>query len=241
MFTAGLTLGSGTPTTNGQKLAVFSGSHAVCVAHRGTTLAAAHADMRTAAARLSLWFRTLVIAFVVATIATAPRPADAASGERRLIPLERLEEISVMVDDMTPDAETLALTRDIIQADAESQLLRNGLRVHSSGSMPALYFQISVLCEDRGPCAIDVSSAQVQEVFLEAMATSSIRAKTWYTGQIILAPRSAVNESVRNAVRDQVDEFAADVQEARRARQAMPTPSASPTWRSDSEPRRSNE
>ena len=53
-----------------------------------------------------------------------------------------------MVDDMTPDAETLALTREIIQTDAESQLLRNGLRVHSSGSMPALYFQISVLCDD---------------------------------------------------------------------------------------------
>ncbi len=81
----------------------------------------------------------------------------------------------------------------------------------------------------------------MQDVFLEAMATSSIRAKTWYTGQIILAPRSAVNESVRNAVRDQVDEFAADVQEARRARQAVPTPSASPSWRLDSEPRRSNE
>jgi hypothetical protein len=74
----------------------------------------------------------------------------------------------------------------------------------------------------------------VQEVFLEAMATSSIRAKTWYTGQILLAPRSEVNETVRNAVRGQADEFAADVQEARRARQAMPTPrpSAAPSWRS---------
>ena len=57
-----------------------------------------------------------------------------------------------MVDDMTPDAETLALTREMIQADAESQLLRNGLRVHSSGSMPALYFQISVLCD--GPRSV---------------------------------------------------------------------------------------
>ena len=208
---------------------------------RGTSLAAAHADMRCAADRLPFWFRALVVALAVTMIAAAPRPAAAAAGERRLIPLERLEEISVMVDDMTPDAETLALTREIIQTDAESQLLRNGLRVHSSGSMPALYFQISVLCDDHGPCAIDVSSAQVQDVFLEAMATSSIRAKTWYTGQIILAPRAAVNESVRNAVRDQVDEFAADVQEARRARQAVPTPSASPSWRLDSEPRRSNE
>jgi hypothetical protein len=164
----------------------------------------------------------------------------AAAGERRLIPLERMDQISVMVDDMTPDAETLALTREIIQAEAESQLLRNGLRVHSSGSMPALYFQITVLCDDRGPCAIDVSSATVQDVFLEAMATSSIRAKTWYTGQMILAPRSAVNESVRTAVRSQADEFAADVQEARRAREAGPTPSASPSRRFDAEPRRGN-
>ena len=197
--------------------------------------------MRTAAERLPLWSRALVIALAATTIAAAPLPAHAAAaGERRLIPLERMDEVSVMVDDMTPDAETLALTREIIQADAESQLLRNGLRVHSSGSMPALYFQITVLCDDRGPCAIDVSSAAVQDVFLEAMATSSIRAKTWYTGQILLAPRSAVNESVRNAVRDQADEFAADVQEARRARQPVARPSASPSWHSDSEPRRSN-
>jgi hypothetical protein len=198
--------------------------------------------MRSAAERLPLWSRALVVALAATTIAAAPLPAPAAAaGERRLIPLERMDQISVMVDDMTPDAETLALTREIIQADAESQLLRNGLRVHSSGAMPALYFQISVLCDDRGPCAIDVSSAAVQDVFLEAMATSSIRAKTWYTGQIMLAPRSAVNETVRNAVRDQADEFAADVQEARRARQPVARPSAAPSWHSDSEPRRSNE
>jgi hypothetical protein len=241
MSTDGLTLGSGTPTADGQKMAVFRGSHAVCVAPRGTPLAAAHADMRSAAKPLRLWSGALVVALAATTTAAAPLPAPAAApGERRLLPLERMDEVSVMVDDMTPDAEALALTREIIQADAESQLLRNGLRVHSSGSMPALYFQITVLCDDHGPCAIDVSSAAVQDVFLEAMATSSIRAKTWYTGQILLAPRSEVNESVRNAVRDQADEFAADVQAARRARQPVLKPSAAPAWRSDSEPRRSN-
>jgi len=199
-----------------------------------------HTAMRSASLRLPFWSRALVVALAWTACVAAPVPA-AASGERRLIPLERMDEISVMVDDMTPDAETLSLTREMIQADAESQLLRNGLRVHSSGSMPALYFQITVLCDDHGPCAIDVSSAAVQEVFLEAMATSSIRAKTWYTGQIFLAPRSAVAESVRTAVRDQADEFAADVHEARRARQPVPAPSASPSsWRPDSEPRRSN-
>jgi hypothetical protein len=238
MFTAGLTLDSGTPIDGRPKNGAFRRFFGSV---RGTPLAAAHGVMRSAAERLPPWSRALVVALAASTAAAAPLPAHAASGERRLIPLERMDEVSVMVDDMTPDAESLALTREIIQTDAESQLLRNGLRVHSSGSIPALYFQITVLCdEDRGPCAIDVSSAAVQDVFLEAMATSSIRAKTWYTGQILLAPRSAVNESVRNAVRDQADEFAADVQEARRARKPVPTPSASPSWRSDSEPRRSN-
>jgi hypothetical protein len=196
--------------------------------------------MRSASDRLPLWSRALVFALAAAPIAATPVPAAAAASERRLIPLEGLEQVSVMVDDMTPDAEALALTREIVQADAEDQLRRNGLRIRSTGAMPALYFQISVLCDDHGPCAIDVSSAAVQDVFLEAMATSSIRAKTWYTGQILLAPRSAVAETVRSAVRDQADEFAADVHEARRARQPLPTPSSSPSWRSDSEPRRSN-
>jgi len=197
--------------------------------------------MRSAANRLRLWSGALVVALAATTTTAAPLAAPAAAAsERRLLPLERMDEISVMVDDMTPDAEALALTREILQADAESQLLRNGLRVHSSGSMPALYFQITVLCDERDPCAIDVSSAAVQDVFLEAMATSSIRAKTWYTGQILLAPRSEVNESVRNAVRDQADEFAADVLEARRARQPVARPSAAPSYSLDSEPRRSN-
>ena len=132
--------------------------------------------MRSASIRLPFWSRALVVALAWIAVVAAPR--FAAASERRLIPLERMHEVSVMVDDMTPDAEALSLTREMIQADAESQLLRNGLRVHSSGSMPALYFQITVLCDDHGPCAIDVSSAAVQEVFLEAMATSSIRAKT---------------------------------------------------------------
>ena len=238
MFRDGLTLGSATAHPMVAKSGSFCGSFVVCVAPRLQP----HTAMRSASLRLPFWSRALVVALAWTACVAAPVPA-AASGERRLIPLERMDEISVMVDDMTPDAETLALTREVVQAEAESQLLRNGLRVHSSGSMPALYFQITVLCDDHGPCAIDVSSAAVQEVFLEAMATSSIRAKTWYTGQILLAPRSAVNESVRNAVRGQADEFAADVQEARRARQAMPTPppSAAPTWRTDSELRRSNE
>jgi hypothetical protein len=176
----------------------------------------------------------------LATLAIAAAPAlviAAASFEGRLIPLERVEQVSVLVDDMTPDAESLHLTRAIIQADAEDQLRRNGLRVHAEGVMPALYFQISVLCDDRDPCAIDVSSAAVQDVYLEASATSSIRAKTWYTGSIILAPRASVHESVRNAVRGQADEFAADVQAARRKAQEAAPASAAPA-RVETEPRR---
>ena len=168
--------------------------------------------------RLPSWSLALVLASTATTLAATPRPAPSAAVavEGRLLPLERVEHVSVMVDDMTPDAETLSLTREIIQSDAEDQLRQNGVTVRASGVMPALYFQISVLCDDRDPCAIDVSSAAVQDVYLEAMATSPIRAKTWYTGQIILAPRSSVAESVRNAVRGQADEFAADVQAARR-------------------------
>jgi len=196
--------------------------------------------MRRTADRLPLRSRAAIAVIATAIVAATSRPVPVAAAEGRLIPLERVEEISVMVDDMTPDAETLALTRDIIQADAESQLLRSGLRVHSSGSMPALYFQISVLCDDRGPCAVDVSSAAIQDVYLDATATSSIRAKTWYTGQIILAPRSAVHESVRNAVRGQAEEFASDVQAARRrVLGAAPTPPPAVT-REDFGPRRGN-
>jgi hypothetical protein len=178
-----------------------------------------------------------VAVIVAAVVAATSRPVAAAEG--RLIPLERVEAISVLVDDMTPDAEGVALTREIIQTEAESQLLRNGLKVRAQGAMPALYFQISVLCDDRGPCAIDVSSAAIQDVYLDAMGTSTIRAKTWYTGQMILAPRAAVHESVRKAVRGQADEFAADLQAARR-RVLGAAPTTAPAVRDDSSPRRGN-
>jgi hypothetical protein len=187
--------------------------------------------------------RAAVVALVAATVFATARPMPVAAAERRLIPLERVEQVSVMVDDMTPDAATLALTRELIQADAEAQLRSHGLRVRGEGVMPALYFQISVLCDDRDPCAIDVSSAAVQDVYLEALATTPIRAKTWYTGQIILAPRSDVSKTVRNAVRGQADEFAADVAAARRRVQgvapATPT-TAAPPRAEDFGPRRGN-
>ncbi len=172
--------------------------------------------MVSGSAQLPLLSRVAVAALVAAAVAATSRPVTVSAAERRLIPLERVEEVSVLVDDMTPDAATLSLTRELIQADAEAQLRSNGLRVRGEGVMPALYVQVSVLCDDRDPCAIDVSSAAVQDVYLEAMATTPIRAKTWYTGQIILAQRSEVSETVRNAVRSQAEEFAADVREARR-------------------------
>ena len=212
---------------------------------RGTSLAPHRGEM---ASRSRLPFsRAAVVTLAATVVAVTARPVPVGAAEQRLIPLERVVEVSVLVDDMTPDAETLQLTRDLIQADAESQLLRNGMRVRAEGAMPALYFQISVLCDDKGPCAIDVSSAAVQDVYLDAASTSSIRAKTWYTGQIILASRAEVHESVRNAVRGQADEFASDVQAARRqalepALQPAPSrsavPSATPSA-SDNEPRRS--
>jgi hypothetical protein len=205
--------------------------------------------MRLASDRLPLWFRLVVLALASTTIAATPLPVSAhgaaapLAAEPRLRPLERVEQVSVLVDDMTPDAETLSLTRALIQADAEAQLRSNGLRVRAEGAMPALYFQISVLCDDVDPCAVDVSSAAVQDVYLDAMATASIRAKTWYTGQIILAPRAEVNETVRNAVRGQADEFAADVQEARRQVLGAAPSSRAPApaeTRPDYGPRRGN-
>ena len=188
----------------------------MCAWHFACT---AHSRMPAPTDRLPTWSRAAAVVFAAASMAAMPaRPAaiEAAVEAGRLIPLERVEQVSVLVDDLTPDAETLSLTREIIRADAEAQLRRGGVRVRGEGATPALYFQVSVLCDDRDPCAIDVSSAAVQDVYLEAMATSPIRAKTWYTGQILLAPRSAVVQSVRQAVRGQADEFAADVQAAKR-------------------------
>lgn len=153
------------------------------------------------------------------------------AGDGRLVPLRLVEHVGVLVDDLTPDAERLALTRETIQADAEQRLRLASLRVHDeSGFPPVLYFQVSVICGKTGTCAMDVSSAVIQDVYLLQASSRAFRARTWSTGRILMAPRSMVARRVREVVREQADLFASDVLTARqRFAQTPPGRTKGPT------------
>lgn len=155
--------------------------------------------------------------------ATAPDP-DAIE-EARLAPLRLVERVTVLVEDLTPDAERAAVTREMVEAEAAARLRIARLGAVSEATFPPLlYFQVSVLCSTGGLCAMDVSSAVIQDVYLLRGAGRSSRAKTWSTGRLLLAPRALVAARVREIVREQTDLFAADVLTAR---QRFATPSAS--------------
>ena len=170
-------------------------------------------------------FRVHRLARQAAVLALLPfalwmAPAQAQDGgaieDARLAPLRLVERVSVLVEDLTPDAGRAALTREMIEADAAARL--RVARLHADrqeGLPPLLYFQVSVLCNRGAQCAIDVSSAVVQDVYLLQGAPRTSRARTWSTGRLLLAPRTLVAERVREVVREQTDLFAADVLAAR--------------------------
>lgn len=184
--------------------------------------------------------RVVVAALLTCAVwTTAARGADDASEPRvvqesdaveqaRLAPLRLVEHVSVLVEDLTPDAEGAGVTRERIEADAAGRLRVAGLRVTGAAAPfpPMLYLQVSVLCNTTGLCAIDVSSAVVQDVYLLKGAPRASQARTWATGRLLMAPRALVAERVREVVREQTDLFATDVLAARQ-QAARSTPSVS--------------
>lgn len=132
------------------------------------------------------------------------------------IPLRMVDRLGVLVEDLAGDVEGLTLTPERIQAEAELQLRRAGLRINPENvTPPTLYFQVSVLCSASETCAVDISSAVLQYVYLEPGAPRPFRAKTWHTGEILLVPRNEVDARVVAAVQGQVDALAAELIHAR--------------------------
>jgi hypothetical protein len=176
--------------------------------------------------KAALWRALALGALVVSAPAAATAQESTDLAQVRLEPLQLVEQLSVLVEDLTEDAATVALTRDGIQAAAESRLTEAGLELTTDSPASAtLYFQISVLCKGpAGVCAIDVSSAVLQDVYMTPGATSAVKAKTWYTGQIFLATRALVQQQVHAIVRQQTDAFAQDVRAARQRRPATTAP-----------------
>src|SRR5689334_5048060 len=99
MSRPGLTLGIGAarpPVPKTVGVLRFAGVCARCAWHLACT---APGTMLRTFYRLPFWARVLVLPLAAACIAAMP------GAERgRLVPLERVEHVSVLVDDMTPDA-----------------------------------------------------------------------------------------------------------------------------------------
>lgn len=160
----------------------------------------------------------VVLALLPVSLWMAPAKAQDvdAMEDARLTPLRLVEHVGVLVEDLTPDAERAAVTREAIAAEATARLRVARLDVTREEAVPPLlYFQVSVLCNTGSVCAIDVSSAIVQDVYLLQGVTRTSRAKTWSTGRLLIAPRALVAERVRDVVREQTDLFTADVLAAR--------------------------
>jgi hypothetical protein len=158
----------------------------------------------------------LAVIVSVASVSGAAAQDREQIEDERLAPLRLVQQVTVLIEDLTPDAERVALTRDVLHADASARLRLARVRVAEATTFPPfLYVQVSVLCNTSGTCAIDVSSAMVQDVYLLQAASRASRARTWSTGRLALAPRALVAERVREVVREQADLFAADVLAAR--------------------------
>src|SRR5262245_33884807 len=99
-----LTLGSGEARAQVPKTVGFLRFAAVCAQCAWHLACTVHCDMVRTFRRLPFWSRLLVLPLAAGSIAATPAERG------RLVPLERVEQVSVLVDDMTPDAETASLT-----------------------------------------------------------------------------------------------------------------------------------
>jgi len=133
-------------------------------------------------------------------------------------PVERetltgLTGVHVVVEEMNPAAEKDGLTEFTLQMDVELKLRQAGIRVLTSGERlvapgnPYLYLRVGTIKNEMGLYAFDTDLELRQEVRLTRNPAITSLAATWSARGRIGSIGSRNLPSVRDSVRDQVDEF----------------------------------
>ncbi len=142
--------------------------------------------------------------------------------------LEGLEGVKVIVEDMRPEVEQAGLTKSSLQTLVELELRKAGIRVLTeeerlkTKARPWLYLRVSVVIDDPGSCAFDISLWLNQAVILAGNG-SIATATTWDTSRTGTVGKSNI-PSIKDHVREKVEEFCNDFLAANPVKTAQAVP-----------------
>ncbi len=128
-----------------------------------------------------------------------------------------LQGVTVMVEDVALEAKKYGLTKQILQTDTELRLRRHGIKVFSETEtpqpphVPLLKIDVVVvITEEPGLAAVGIGVELRQMTLLERDPTiARFSAATWQQRAVVLTEPEKL-KSVRETVRDFVDEFIND-------------------------------
>jgi hypothetical protein len=127
--------------------------------------------------------------------------------------LAGLTGVTVVVEGMRPDAEREGLRQSTLQTDVELKLRQAGIRVLTEAEriltpgIPRLYLNVNTMLRDEiGAFAFSINLRLMQKVRLDRNPIIVSEGTTWSTGSVgTVGVRELA--TVRESIRDQVDEF----------------------------------
>ena len=153
-------------------------------------------------------------AVLVVALSFAAAGAGRAQGARNIASLAGIEGIEVFVEPLTPAQEAIGLSERSLRSDIEVQLRRAAVRVLSQvqqcGALPCLYVHVTTTTV---PGTTNSTASFVHVGLQQLMSLSrdtsvALSVETWRAlGRIGLAPSAQTADRVRDAVRNEVDQF----------------------------------
>ncbi|MBZ5727440.1 MAG: hypothetical protein LAP87_20885 [Acidobacteriia bacterium] len=144
---------------------------------------------------------------VLLGIVSVASPALMASDDNGTPTLRGIKAMSVVVENINPDAVRDGLTADQLKTDVELRLRRVGIKV-SESAVPYLYVRVTVVrgAVNQSQYAYSCRVVFEQPVTVKANGVLTL-VPTWSTGNIALVGSQRMSREVRDDVGDQVDEF----------------------------------
>ncbi len=123
--------------------------------------------------------------------------------------LRGLRAISVVIEDLGPDEESLGLTKSRLQTRVELRLRRSGITVLED-AIPFLYVNINVKKTSTGLYAVATEVSLKQQVYLVRDSSIEITGVTWNVASVGTVGENRLARSILDHVGKYVDEFAND-------------------------------
>ncbi len=123
--------------------------------------------------------------------------------------LRGLRAISVVIEDLGPDEESLGLTKSRLQTQVELRLRRSGITVLED-AIPFLYININVKKVPTGLYAVATEVSLKQQVYLVRDSSIEITGVTWNVASVGTVGENRLARSILDHVGKYVDEFAND-------------------------------